>query len=188
VNERRRKLIHIASALAPLTVWVLPRGTALVILGGLLATAAVVEVARRRVPWIRERFLAFTGEMLRPHERHRVTGATYMAVAYFLAALLFQRPVAVAAMLYNAFGDAAAAFVGRAWGRNRASWGKSYEGLLAGFLVNGSIGLIVPGIGTTAAVIGAAGAALLEFLPLPIDDNLSLTLGGGALLWLASLA
>ena len=109
-----------------------------------------------------------------------------MVAAYFLVTLLFPRSVAVVAMLYNAFGDAAAALVGRAWGKRRVAWGKSYEGLAAGFLVNAGVGMIVPGIAGPAALLGAAGAALLEFLPLPVDDNLTLTLGGGSLVWLAS--
>lgn len=111
-----------------------------------------------------------------------------MAIAYLLAYVLFPLPVAVTAMLYNGLGDAAAAVVGKRWGRHRTSWGKSWEGAGAGFAASLAAGTLVPGIAAPAALVGAAGAALLEFLPIRINDNLSVTLGGGACLWIASIA
>src|SRR5690606_13835250 len=42
---------------------------------------------------------------------------------------------------------------------------------------------LVPGIGPVAAVGGALVATALEFLPLPLDDKLRITLGGGLALW-----
>lgn len=186
-RELGRKAIHVATIGAPLLVWVLPRTLAISILGAAVALAAVVEVARWRSRWVRYRFLRGTRRMLRPHERNRPAGATYLAVSYLLAAVLFPRPLAVAAMLYTGLGDAAAALVGRRWGRHRTSWGKSWEGLAAGMLANLGVGLAIPGMPGAVAIVGALTAATLEFLPLPLDDNLRVTVGGGlagALVWL----
>ncbi len=155
-------------------------------LGGATVVALLVEWARWRIAWVRYRFFRATRLMLRGHERHRISGATYMVVAYLLAVLLLPLPVAVVAMMYNAFGDAAAAVVGRRWGRYRTSWGKSWEGAAAGAVVNVGVGLLVPGIGVGAAVVGGVVAAAVEFLPLPFDDNLRVTLIGGLALWLAT--
>lgn len=172
----------------PLGVWLAPRPLALAGLGGLLVAALLTEWARLRLRWARYHFLRLTRTLLRSHERGGLAGATYLVLAYFLAALLFPRPVAVLAMLYIGLGDAAAALVGRRWGRRRARWGKSLEGLGAAFAVNLLVGLLLPGVAWPAALLGAAAAALLEFLPLPLDDNLRVVLGGGAVLWAASLA
>jgi dolichol kinase len=139
----------------------------------------VVDTVRLRLRPARYRFLRHTRTLLRVHERHRVTGATYMAVAYALAALLFPLPVAVAAMLYNGLGDAAAALVGKRYGHWRTSWGKSWEGFAAGLSVDLAVGLLLPGISLPGALLGALVAATIEFLPLPLDDNLRVTLGGG---------
>lgn len=185
-RELLRKRLHIGTALAPLAVWLLPFTASVVLLGGALVMALAVEWARRRVPWVRYRFLRGTRIMLRGHERHRFAGATHMATAYLLALLLFPRPVAVAAMLYNALGDAAAAVVGRRWGRHRTSWGKSWEGAGAALGINFGVGLLVPGIGLFAALLGAAASAIIEFLPLPLDDNLRVTIGGGLALFAAT--
>lgn len=185
-RELLRKRIHIATAAAPALLWMLPRGAAIALLAGAVVIALVVEVARRRLRWARYRFLRGTRVMLRGHERFRLAGATHMAIAYLVAALVFPLAVAVTAMLYNALGDAVAAIVGRRWGRLRTRWGKSWEGAAAGVAVNFAAGLMVPGIGAPSALVGAVAAAMLEFLPLPLDDNLRVTLGGGAVLWIAT--
>lgn len=184
-RELMRKRIHLATAVVPAAVWLLPRNPAIALLVGAVVVAMGVEWARRRVPWVRYRFLRGTRVMLRGHERHGLAGATYMAAAYLVALLLFPKSVAVVAMLYNALGDAAAAVVGRRWGRHRTAWGKSWEGAAAALGINLAVGLLVPGIGLAGAMVGAFAAATLEFLPLPLDDNLRITLGGGLALWAA---
>ena len=182
-REVYRKLIHLATVGVPLLVWVLPGPFALALLAGAVAAALAVEWARARVRWARYHFLRRTRLMLRPHERRGLAGATWMALAYLLALLLLPKPLAVAAMLYNGLGDASAALVGRRWGRHRTAWGKSWEGAGAALVVCLAVGLVVPGVPWPAAVCGAAAAALVEFLPLPLDDTLRVTLGGGAAAW-----
>ena len=185
-RESYRKVIHVASVALPLFVWLAPRGLALTVLSVIVGFAVLTEWVRKRIRWARYYFLRGTRTMLRPHERRGYAGATYMAFAYLFAALVFPKPVAVLAMLFNGLGDAAAALVGRRWGRNRASWGKSWEGFAAGLLVNLGAGILIPGIALPAAVIGAVAAAILEFAPLPLDDNLRVTLGGGLAVWVAT--
>jgi dolichol kinase len=185
-RELYRKTIHIASVAVPLTVWALPWAAGVVLLGVVAVVALAVEWARFRLRWARYHFLRATRLLLRPHERTSIAGATHMAIAYLLALALFPKPIAIAAMLYNGLGDAAAALVGKRWGRHRVRWGKSWEGATAALVVNLAVGVLVPGIPHAAAVAGAVTAALLEFLPLPIDDNPRVTLGGGAVAWLVA--
>ena len=182
-REAYRKAIHVASVLVPLLVWLLPRPAALALLGVAVVLALAVEWARRRVRWARVHFLRRTRTLLRAHERDGWAGATWMALAYLLALLIFPMTVAVLAMLYAGLGDAAAALVGRRWGRHRARWGKSVEGLAAALVVMLALGVAMPGVPLPAAVMGALVAALLEFLPLPLDDNLRIVLGGGVAVW-----
>jgi dolichol kinase len=187
-RELARKAFHLASTALPLLVWLVPYALAVAVLVPIAAVALVVDTARQQLRPVRYHFLRLTRPMLRHRERRGYTGATYMAVAYALAVLLLQpRQFAVAAMLYNGLGDAAAALVGKRWGRHRTSWGMSWEGWAAALLVDLAIGLAIPGIPWTGAAIGAVAAATLEFLPLPLDDNVRVTLGGGGALWLGSL-
>jgi dolichol kinase len=187
-RELHRKRIHLATALVPAAAWVLPRGVVIALLVVAVAVALAIEWARRTVRWARYQFLRRTRTMLREHERRGMAGATYMAIAYLLALIVFPLLVAVAAMLYNALGDSAAAIVGRRWGRHRTSWGKSWEGAAAALVVNLAVGWALPGVPLLAVLLGAAAATLLEFLPLPLDDNLRITLGGGLALWAGMLS
>ena len=182
-RELYRKSIHVASVAVPLLVWALPREVGLALLGGAVVVALAIEWARFRVRWVRYRFLRATRVMLRPHERTSIAGATHMAIAYLLALALFPLPIAVAAMLFNGLGDASAALVGKRWGRHRTRWGKSWEGMAAALVVNLAVALLIPGIPVAAAIAGAAAGALLEFLPIPLDDNPRVTLGGGGVAW-----
>lgn len=189
-RELARKGFHVASTVLPLLVWMVPRPVGLTVLVPLAAAALAIDVARLRIRRLRYLFFRFTRTMLRHHERHTLAGATYMAVAYALALVLFPKTLAVAAMLYNGLGDAVAALVGKRWGRHRTRWGKSWEGFAAAFVVNLAVGLVIgwvnPVLTPFGAVLGALFGAALEFAPLPLDDNLRVTLGGGLGVWLGS--
>ncbi|HEU4561667.1 MAG TPA: hypothetical protein VFS20_27825 [Longimicrobium sp.] len=190
-RELARKAFHVSSAVLPLLVWMAPRWLALAVLLPTAALAVAVDWTRLRFRGPRYWFLRYTRRMLRHHERRRFAGATYMAVAYAAAVLLFPKPIAVMAMLFNGFGDAAAALVGKRFGRHRTAWGKSWEGFAAGLAVNLAVGLTIsalgPGLPALAAVAGGTAAAVLEFLDLPIDDNVRVTLGGGGVAWVVAM-
>lgn len=184
-RELARKAFHVSSTAVPLLVWLLPRDVAVSLLVTAAVVALLVEAARHRIRPVRYHFLRRTRTMLRPHERRGLAGATWMALAYAAAVLLFPRPVAVAAMLFNALGDAAAALVGKRWGRRRTAWEKSWEGFAAGLAVDLAVGLgmwmIAPAaVPFAGALLGALAAASAEFAPLPLDDNVRVTLAGGA--------
>ena len=186
-REAYRKLLHVASILIPLLVWMLPRSAAIAFLFATVLLALLTEWSRARVRWVRYHFLRRTRTLLRAHERRRWAGATFMAVSYLLALLVFPKPIAVAAMLFNGLGDAAAALVGKRFGRHRLRSGKSWEGAGAALAVTLGIGLLMPGIPVAGAVAGALAATMLELAALPPDDNLWITLGGGAGLWAGSV-
>jgi dolichol kinase len=186
-REISRKAIHVASVAVPLGVWFAPRPVAAGVLVAVAIVALTVEALRSRHRATRYQFLRRTRTMLRPRERRGITGATWMAVAYAAAVIVFPTPVAVVAMLYNGLGDAAAALVGRRWGRRRLPSGKSWEGAAAALTVGFTAGAVMPGVPLAAAAVGAAAAAALELADLPPDDNIWVTLGGGAALAAATV-
>lgn len=190
-RELARKTFHVSSALLPLLVWMAPRWLALAVLLPTAAVAVGVDWTRLRFRAPRYWFLRYTRRMLRHHERRRFAGATWMALAYAAAVVLFPKPIAVMAMLFNGFGDAAAALVGKRFGRHRTAWGKSWEGFAAGLAVNLAVGFTIATLSGTvpavAAIAGGTAAAVLEFLDLPIDDNVRVTLGGGGVAWLVAM-
>jgi glycerol-3-phosphate acyltransferase PlsY len=68
--------------------------------------------------------------------------------------------------------------VGRAWGRARL-FGKTLEGTAACLLSCAVIALLVPHLPLRAGWVGAGVAALVELLPIPVDDNLSIPIFSG---------
>jgi dolichol kinase len=188
-HELARKAIHLASAIVPASYAAgLRRDVLAALLGGALVVAVGVELARRHVPRVREPFERLLGDLLRPHERARWSGATWMLISYLLALALFPAPVAVAAMLAVALGDAAAAVIGRWAGARRAARspasaaGKTWAGTIACAVATVLGALLVARLAPGAALACAVAAALAERPSGPLDDNVRVALaaGGGA--------
>ena len=123
-------------------------------------------------------------QVLRPHEARRFSGGTYILAAGTLSAVLFPKPIAVAVLIYIILGDTAAVFVGRSIGRLRIG-SKTVEGSIGFFLAALAGVLWIPTLPMELKVIGAALAAVVEVLPIPADDNLTVPLVSGAVMtWL----
>lgn len=153
--------------------------------GSLAAASLALDLLRFRWRALNHRFLAGLKPLLKASEGRRLTGATYMLAAGFLAFLLLDQMVAVAALLYLSLGDPAAALVGvRAPGPRLG--GKSPLGtatfiavclLVVAVLVESSLMQYHWGL-----LAGAVAAGLVELVPLPLDDNLSIPLISGGLM------
>jgi len=186
-SELLRKSIHLATVGVPAMAWLLPRGSAIAILALGTAMALTVEWARAGSRLARYLFLTRTRRLLRGREARGLSGATFMAIGYLAVLVLYPLPVAVVAMLYLGLGDASAALIGKRIGRHATPWGKSWEGTAAGFSVNLAVGLAMIGIPPGAALAGAIAASAAELLPVPPDDNLTVPVIGGGVLWIVTL-
>ena len=160
----------------------------MVVLLSLLSGAALaVEGLRLCMPGLNRRLLSHFRFLLKESEERRPTGATYIAVSALVAFLVFDQPVAVAAIFFLAVGDPAAALVGARVSGPRV-FGKSPLGSLAFFGAALAIAGVLAAGGVVsfgvAVVAGAAIAALVELLPLGIDDNVAVPLVSGAVMTL----
>jgi len=187
-RELARKALHITSAAAPLAYAgdVLPRGILTSLVLALLGVALVVELARLRSERVRAHFTRAAGGLLRAHEHHRWSGATWLLAAFALALLLFPPAAAVAAMWAVSIGDASAAVVGRAFGRHPIpGLRKTVEGSVACALAAALGAAFVARLDAGASVAAGLAAALAEAPDGPLDDNVrvALAVGGGILLW-----
>jgi hypothetical protein len=112
-QELARKTLHLTSAVVPVAYAAgVPREPLLALLAVLLVAAFLVELTRRRVHLVRQAFHRATHPLLRAHEHERLSGATWLLVAFVLVVWLCPRAMAIAAMWAVAVGDAAAAVVG----------------------------------------------------------------------------
>ncbi len=181
-----RRLFHMAAgSTIPFAAIFLSSDTMIVATAALAGAALLVEAFRLRQPGVNSFLVSRFGLLLKEGERRKVTAATYFALAALVVFLLFDQPVAIAALLFLSLGDPAAALVGRRAPGIRF-FGKSPLGTLAMVLV----GLGIAGVLMAAGVadrhwglyVGAVAAGLAELLPLPLDDNLTIPLVSGGVM------
>ena len=158
----------------------------------LTAFSLSLDLVRFRVPSLNRTFLRWLAPLLKPDEGFRVTGATFMLAAGLAAFIAFDRSVAVTALFFLALGDPASALVGFR-GPIPRYMGKSILGPAAFIVVSLAVVAVLTGTGVIEWhwrwVVGAVTAGIVESVRLPLDDNLTVPLVGGAVmqfpLWIA---
>ena len=184
--ELTRKALHVIWAIVPIA-YALGVRREVLLLGLAIAcvTAIIIEIVRARSVAFGELFHRRTGRLLRDHEHHRWSGATWLLLSFLLSAALFDRPTAIAAMWAVAVGDAAAAIVGRTIGRHHLGTSrKSLEGSIACTMISALGAFMVAQLSPAQSIVAGIAAALGEWPAGPLDDNvrIGLAVGGGILL------
>jgi len=186
VARVERRLFHIvAGSLFPLLALVVPQWIIILAAATGTGVSIVLEISRHRSRRVNDWFTNRFSVLLKESESSQILGSTYLLAATLLAFLLFDRDVAVLALLFLAVGDPMAALVGERYGRARIIK-KSVEGSLAFVAGAALVGwvLIAGGLDISLWVVmsGAAVAALVELLSLPPDDNITVPLVAGAVM------
>ncbi|HMD14514.1 MAG TPA: dolichol kinase, partial [Bacteroidota bacterium] len=166
---------------------------ALSILIPLTVVFFIIDVTRYYFPPLGTIFYKIFGTLLRKHESdsHQKTlnGATYVLIAASLSVALFPKIIAVTAFTILIISDMTSALVGKRFGRHKF-FGKSFEGSSAFFLSAVVVVFVTPkiayipgeyAIGFFSAAIGA----LIEALPIGVDDNITIPLCVGSIMWVA---
>ena len=179
-----RRLFHLTACGSIPFVGIFASASVMVTLMAALSGVALAsELARFRLPKLNSLLVRMIRPLLKSSEDRKPTGATYIAIAALAAFLLFDKPIAITALFFLAFGDPVAALVGSRVGGVRVL-SKSPWGSLAFVLVGLATVGVLSGTGAVsyhwALLVGAAIAALVELAPLPLDDNLTIPLISGA--------
>ena len=200
VEELKRKLIHLSSLWMVFAVVLIPsRPVASGLFAFLLVATLIAEHAYAcNWPVLASLYGFFFGRMLRKKPEPGawiVSGGSYVLMAALLVTVLYEREAAGGAMTVMLTGDAAAALIGRRFGRHKAPNNKSWEGVAAFLIFGGAalgIYLALTGagvalyLGGAIALLPACAAELFE-KQLHIDDNFSIPVIVGAGLQLALL-
>ena len=184
-----RRIFHLIAATATtLLSLFLPEPAYLTLIGGGALLALALEEGRRRTAGLNRLFFALFGPILKPSEATEISGATWFLIAAFFAFHFYGPTIAMPALLFVAVGDPAAALAGaRAPGPR--CWGKSPLGALAFIAAALSVWALLTALGyggwSVAIIAGVIVAAVIELLPIPLDDNLTVPLlaGGAMTLW-----
>ena len=187
----KRALFHIFVGLSiALPALFLTKAALLIFLGLITFAALFLEVLRFSNKGINEWFLSLLKPLLREYETSRVTGASHMFVASLVAFIVFERDIAMLALCFLAVGDALATIVGKYLSK-KSYPGKTLEGGLACFVSCVVTGLVFYYAGFNVhwatVLVGAIVATVVEVVPLPVNDNLTMPLIAGLAMTLIPL-
>ncbi|MBM4279041.1 MAG: phosphatidate cytidylyltransferase [Deltaproteobacteria bacterium] len=181
--EIKRKAVHLATLVIPIGYALISDTTVLTFLIPFFLLYLVVDLLRHFHPGLASLFQKhFFGRVLREEEKPTLMGSTYFLFASILTIFLFPKPIAIASLLILILSDTAAALVGKSFGRVPI-FRKTLEGSLAFFVSSLLIVWIYPGLDRLSGSFAALGAALIEVLPIPLDDNLTIPLVAGAIMF-----
>ena len=164
------------------------------LLSSFLCFDLFMETARLKIPALNQRVVRLWGPLMRAHEVNRFSTVPYYVAASALAIAIFPRPVAALSILYLACGDPLASLFGILYGHKsiRLASGKTLIGTLAGVVTCALITLVflhtLPVSLATLAVltlVGGVAGGTAELVPLDMDDNFTIPLISGFVMWLA---
>ncbi len=167
------------------------------ITGAFVAWAWTMETLRRTSGRLNALLMKAFAPVAHPHETNRVNSASWYVTALFLLSLTRAPLPCAIGVAVLAFGDPAAALVGRRFGRVALAYGRTLEGSLAFFVAGGLLAfgvamLFAPALAWPAllamAGAGALAGCLAELSSLRIDDNLSVALAAAGAAALAGWA
>ena len=185
-----RRLWHLlGGSFFPILALFILRETLLITLGAITAIFVAWEIVRFASPRVNLWMVSHLRVILKEEERFRLTGTTYLLLASLAVFLLFDKYVAIASLLFLSIGDLMASVIGERFGK-RILFDKSSEGSLACLASCLLIGIVMsrltPAMALPVAIVGAVSATIVELLPIPVDDNLTIPLVSGGLMTLAA--
>jgi len=179
-----RKVYRLSALIFPLTYFFSSRTFILGITGVVLLGLLILEIVRFKIPSFNRKIFSSFSRLLKDREKEKISGTTIFFIGVFITVLIFPKEIAILSLLYLVVGDALSGIVGFNWGRIRIGK-KSLEGFLACWLSCLAIGLILRDFflfSSPALILSSLAVALVELFPF-VDDNLTIPLAGGAILY-----
>jgi len=189
--ELVRKSIHLCSLSIPIIYYLVPKSQALWMLGPVTAAFLIIDITRHYLLSVSRWFYSWFGWLLRRHEqdgiRKRLNGATYVLVSAMICVLAFPKIITVTAFAVLIISDTTSALIGRKFGKRRF-FKKSLEGSVAFFVSAVLVVLVSPkihymGLEYAIGIVGAAVGMFVESISGKIDDNLTIPVSIGLVMW-----
>jgi len=194
-----RKIFHLVMGLVIIYCYMAgtSRGTAVLLLGSALGLDLLMEATRLRSPSFNEKILKFWAPFMRTHEVNGMSTVPHYVSASIIAIGIFPKPVAILSLLYLACGDPVASLAGILYGHKgpRFASGKTLIGTAAGvatcalvtFIYLKSLMISSDSTILMMSLIGGLAGGTAELLPLDVDDNFTIPVISGFVVWLAFL-
>ena len=185
-EEIKRKIIHLGNSVIPLSYYffVQDRMTMIWILFSITICFVTVDYFRFHIGLIQKWFRIFFSPMLRKHELEgKLTGATWAFIGGTISVFLFEKDIAVLALLFMSVGDTVAALIGQRYGKIKIGK-KTVEGFAGGLISCIFISIFFPSVIWINRIAGSLAASLIELSPIPVDDNLMIPIMSGGVMTL----
>ena len=177
-HELGRKIVHM-TILVVLALYFFIENThgkqvALLFLVGLLIIFLVLEYFRIELGWK----IPFFSLLIRAKEENRVYGVVYFLSASIISLAVFDKKIALAALLMTTFGDMFAAIIGKRYGTTLIYRNKTWAGFLGELAINLVVGFLI--LDSIYIILGMAFVAtIVETMVDELDDNLMIPLFSG---------
>jgi len=182
-HEILRKTTHMCALIIPGGYYLLQlsRAQMLMIMIPISAAMLLIDISRLRQWRFWTSFARrIGGSLIRHHEiQGDFTGASYILISVCLTVALFEKPIAIAALVFIIVGDTFAAIIGRRYGRHKFYRNKTIEGSLGCLAGTLASSILLPDISLGVAASGAVTATIIEAYPMGVDDNISVPLISG---------
>ncbi|MFH0990522.1 MAG: diacylglycerol/polyprenol kinase family protein [bacterium] len=190
-SELIRKSIHLCSLSVPIIYSQISKELALMLLIPMFIGFLGVDLARYYHEPTRLWFQRWFGRLLRKSEkdgkRKQLTGATFVLISAVVCVLIFPKIITITAFAVMIISDITSALVGRKFGKHKF-FDKSLEGS-TGFLVSGVLVILVTPkiqglpLEYIIAFVGVVIGTVVEACSIKIDDNLSIPISIGLIMW-----
>ncbi len=159
-----------------------PESLTVSIFGVLAFVALTIDFLRLKNPFINELVLFFFKPLMLTNEVKSYAGTTFLLTGVFITVLFIPKVIVSITLLFLAFGDPIASFVGIKYGKDKIFGHKSIQGFMAAFLVCTLITMsylyirnIVTNRAFVVSLVSGMVGALAELVPVSkTDDNLTL--------------
>ena len=189
-NEIARKLIHIASAVIPLSYIYIINDLIIMlcILSFFVIFSFFIEILRKDYFKYSKIFLRFFGFMLRDNEKKdKLTGATWVFLGALFTFILIPYPFSILALLFLSVGDTFAAIIGISFPYIKIG-NKTLSGFFAGFISSILVGICFNfPVSIYILIFGALMASVIEIIPISVNDNITIPLFSGSMMYLANI-
>jgi len=182
LKEIQRKLIHLSACVIPTAYYLgIEREYILIICGVLSGGFLFADILRLNFALAQRYFLRIFSKLLREKEiSENLTGASFLFAGMMLTVLLFHKEAAIPALFIVTLADPMAALIGKRFGRHKLL-GKTLEGSFGFFITASAVMIIFTGYGWLGIAVALL-AALVEIVPLKLNDNILIPVISGFLL------
>lgn len=174
----------------PMAYFYVDKSILLWIIGVIGLIFVIMDLARLGSKNINLFFQNKATKVYKKGEEKRFSSISLFFISSFLVILIFPKMIAILALSFLIFGDVFAKFFGLEYGRMKLFGEKTLEGSLAHFTICLLVGYILwPYVGLSPVVIlaGVFSATISEALPLGVNDNLSVSLISGAIMYIVQM-